>query len=143
MECTHLISHAYVLKNDIAELPPLAEFVERVGAQAGLSPSIVYVLNLALDEWVTNLVSYAYPPGELREIHVAVQIHDDWVVLEIRDDGTPFDPVTQAPPAPTSGDIEERPIGGLGLYLIKRMFDHIHYKSECGWNVLRLEKNRA
>lgn len=137
-----VMSQTFVLNNTIAELPALAESIEDLGERADLSPKMVYALNLVLDEWLTNLISYAYPADSSREIHVLIEIDGEQVTLEIRDDGTAFNPLTQAPPAPTIGSLDERPIGGLGLYLLKTLMDHIEYDSAAGWNRLRLTRTR-
>ncbi len=138
-----MVSHEFTLSNDIAELPGLAESIETVGERADLSPKVLYALNLVLDEWLTNLISYAYEPDTRHVIHVVLHAGDDKVVLEVKDDGTPFNPLTQAPEAPTTGTVEDRPIGGLGLHLLKSLMDEVNYESIEGWNTLRLTKNRA
>ncbi|SIT65649.1 serine/threonine-protein kinase RsbW/sigma-B regulation protein RsbU (phosphoserine phosphatase) [Ectothiorhodosinus mongolicus] len=137
------MSHEFTLSNDIAELPGLAESIETFGEQGGLSPKVVYALNLVLDEWLTNLISYAYESDTRHEIHVLLHMGDEEVVLEVKDDGEPFNPLTQAPEAPTTGTVEDRPIGGLGLHLLKSLMDEVNYESIEGWNTLRLTKSRA
>ena len=88
---------------------------------------LIPTLNMALDDLLNNVVQYAFPndPTEHR-IQVDGEVRDEWVILTITDDGIPFNPLTVAPPD-LSLLLHEREIGGLGIHLVRSMFDEVSY----------------
>jgi len=114
------------LKNDIAEVPRLAAIVDEFCARHALSPAIANKFNLAFDEALTNIISYAYSDGKEHEIVVCLAIADGAMSAELADDGRFFDPLQLKPPD-TTAPIEERKIGGLGVYFIKSLMDDVRY----------------
>ena len=131
----HLILH-----NDIQQIPQLAGFVETVGHMASLSSSLTMSLNLALEEAVTNVILYAYPEGSDGLVDVEAIVHKDHLVFIISDSGKAFDP-TAAPEADITLDVEDRPIGGLGIFLVRNIMDNVHYERVDGKNILTMSKN--
>lgn len=131
----HLILH-----NDIQQIPQLADFVETVGQVARLSSSLIMSLNLALEEAVTNVILYAYPEGSDGLVDIEAIIHKDQVQFVISDSGKPFDP-TAAPEADVTLDVEDRPIGGLGIFLVRNIMDSVRYDRVDGKNILTMSKN--
>jgi len=131
----HLILH-----NDIQQIPQLAEFVETVGGLARLSSSVTMSLNLALEEAVTNVILYAYPEGADGLVDIEAIIRKDEVQFIITDSGKPFDP-TAAPEADITLDVEDRPIGGLGIFLVRNIMDSVRYERLDGKNILTMSKN--
>ena len=131
----HLILH-----NDIQQIPQLAEFVETVGSLAHLGSAMAMSLNLALEEAVTNVIMYAYPPGADGLVDIEAIIRKDELQFIISDSGTPFDP-TAAPDADVTLDLEDRPIGGLGIFLVRNIMDKVHYQRTDGKNILTMSKN--
>lgn len=127
------------LKNRLQEIPALAKAVEHFAAVNDLPEQAVFQVNLALDELLTNTISYGYPEGEEHEIIVGFVLKDERLVIEIRDDGRPFDPLQQSEPD-INQDIEERPIGGLGIHLVRSMMDEMEYRREADHNVLIMNK---
>ena len=115
----HLILH-----NDIQQIPQLADFVETVGQLAGLSSSLTLSLNLALEEAVTNVILYAYPEGSDGLVDIEAIIHKDHLKFIISDSGKAFDP-TAAPEVDITLDVEDRPIGGLGIFLVRNIMDSV------------------
>ena len=131
----HLILH-----NDIQQIPQLAEFVETVSALAHLSGSMSMSLNLALEEAVTNVILYAYPEGADGLVDVEAIIRKDELQFIVTDSGKPFDP-TAAPEADITLDVEDRPIGGLGIFLVRNIMDSVRYERVEGKNILTMSKN--
>ena len=129
-----------VLYNDLAEIAHLAEAVEAFGDECGLSVGDVYKLNLVLDELLTNLISYAYPDGQRHAISLHLAFADGRLAAELSDDAAPFDPLTQARPAVLDGPLDERPIGGLGLYFVRTLMDEVNYRRDGKYNRLTLIK---
>lgn len=103
--------------------------------------SLRFKLRLSIEEAVENVVRYAYDGG-IGWLEVGTKIDDDQPVLtiELRDAGVPFNPLDRADPDITL-DATEREIGGLGIFLCKKMMDSINYRYENGNNVLTMKKH--
>ena len=127
------------LQNDIAQVPLLAQFVEEVCEEIGLDMSTTMQMNLALEEAVVNVMKYAYPHGIVGNIHIEAQASDVRLKFVISDNGTPFDPTAKAE-VDTTLSAEERPIGGLGIHLVRKIMDSINYERSRNKNVLTLRK---
>lgn len=102
-------------------------------------PDLNFTLNLAVEEIVVNIVSYAYPEGTDGELDIEVHADEEAMTLTFADKGIPFNPLAKEDPDTTLG-IEERPIGGLGIFLVKQMMDSVSYRYEEGRNVLIIKK---
>lgn len=127
------------LRNDITEISRIATFIEEVGEELDLPLSLVMSLNLVLEEAVANIILYAYPAKMNDEITIHVAKKEQMLVFTITDSGIAFDP-TQAEEADITLSIEERPIGGLGIYLIKKIMNEVEYQRIEGNNVFTLKK---
>ena len=97
-------------------------------------------IELSVEEAVENVVQYAYEGG-IGWLEAGTSLDDQSLVLtiELRDAGVPFNPLEKADPDITLS-ATERPVGGLGIYLCKRMMDSISYRYEDGNNVLTMKK---
>lgn len=128
-----------VIKNEISEISILSDFIDQIGQELELKTSLVMSLNLVLEEAVSNIIMYAYPErmGEL--ITIMVEKRDDMLIFTITDKGVEFDP-TLVPEADITLSAEERPIGGLGIYLIKKIMNEAEYQRIDGNNVFTLKK---
>lgn len=128
--------------NDISSIALLPGFLESVAAAYGISESLLPTLNLALEEAMANVAFYAYGKGNVGEI--ALRADYDTERQELRftlsDHGQPFDP-TAAPDADTSLSAQERPIGGLGIFLVRQLMDRMEYRRDNGANVLTMCKH--
>ncbi len=129
------------LKPDLAELATLAEQVERFGEQIGLETPLVFQLNLVLDELVTNAVNYGFARSNIENPHITIEMRreGEQLTIELRDNGTPFDPL-QVPPPDLEADLQDRQIGGLGLHFVHELMDTIDYQHQHGENRLTLHK---
>lgn len=128
-----------VLQNDIAEISRLALFIEQLGEEFGLSPDLVFNLNLVLEEAVSNVILYAYPKEEHEIITLTARKIENQLLFVLTDSGKEFDP-TQMPDADITLSAEERPIGGLGIFLIRQIMNKVEYQRIDGQNVLTLGK---
>ena len=128
-----------ILANDISEISKLNQFVEEIGEEFSLSPAIVFNLTLVLEEAVVNVINYAYPKEEHESIHLSARLHEGSIILVLTDTGVEFDP-TLAPEADITLSAEERPIGGLGIFLIRQIMNEVKYERIDGKNILTLEK---
>ena len=133
------LQRSITLPNDIATITQLSELVETVCEEKGLDMALTMNLNLALEEAVVNVMSYAYPNSQ-GDVKVDIIIDDQKVVSILTDSGIPFDP-TQKGDVDTTLPAEERPIGGLGIHLVKQIMDKVSYQYVDNQNILTLEKN--
>ncbi len=123
-----------VMRNDIQQIPTLAEWIDSLHIPAELSMPI----NLALEEAVSNVMLYAYP-GSAGRVLVEAEQSADRIVFTISDSGIPFDP-TQQKEADITLSVEERAIGGLGIHLVRQIMDEVHYERKDNKNILTLTK---
>lgn len=126
--------------NRLAAIPTIQLAFERYVAQWERARALIPTFNMALDDLLNNVVQYAFPNDPTEHIIVvAGDVRDECVVLTITDDGIPFNPLTVATPD-LSLLLHEREIGGLGIHLVRSMFDEVTYHRNVGHNVLALRK---
>ena len=133
------LQRSITLPNDIEKVPVLAEFVDEVCEIAGFDMSTTMGINLALEEAVVNVMSYAYQPGTTGNVNIEAIANETRLKFIISDWGTPFDPTAEKE-VDTTLSAEERPIGGLGIHLVRQIMDSINYERIDGMNVLTLRK---
>lgn len=126
--------------NELPELGRLAETVDAFCADRGLPETLAFQINLALDELLTNIISYGYVDQDRHRIEVALLYDDGSLRIDIVDDGRPFDPLGAAEPD-LGAPIEERRVGGLGIHLVKTMMDAVEYRRSADRNHLTLRKD--
>lgn len=119
------------------ELDRITAAVEDFGEQESWSPALIFRVNLVLEELGLNVMDYGYDDG-LHEFEIVLTSEPDTLTIEIIDDGRPFDPLSDTPPPVLEGSIEDRPIGGLGVHLVRELMDELHYRREQGRNHLTL-----
>ena len=100
---------------------------------------VVGEVRLLVEEAVSNIIQYAHGSVQERQIGVTLEYDKTAVILEFRDDGSPFNPL-EAPPPDLDAPLEERPDGGLGIHLMKSLADEASYAREGKTNVLILTK---
>jgi anti-sigma regulatory factor (Ser/Thr protein kinase) len=120
------------------QIPVISKFIADSMAAFGFDAEKMLEVQLAAEEACTNIALYAYPKGE-GSINIAIEIIGDHLELTIADKGVPFDP-TAKKVAISNADVEHRPIGGLGIALIRAMVDEVSYELKNGKNILRLVK---
>jgi sigma-B regulation protein RsbU (phosphoserine phosphatase) len=138
-----LVNHlqrSLTLANYIEQVPQLEEFVDGVCETVGFDMSTTMSLNLALEEAVVNVMNYAYPAGTKGSVNITAEANDRRLKFTISDYGMPFDPTAKSE-VDTTLSAEERPIGGLGIHLVRQIMDSINYERTDGKNVLTLRKN--
>lgn len=126
-----------VMSNDVADIAMMTEFIENFCEEYQLPTDICFKLNLALEEAVSNVMKYAYPENEKHEIILTVNKNDGSIVFELTDSGIAFDP-TLVEDADVALSAEERTIGGLGIFLIRKIMKSVEYKREGEKNVLTM-----
>ena len=127
------------LENDIKEIEKLSAFVEAIGEERNLDSALLSGLNLALEEAATNVIMYAYPKETAGALDVDAVLGIDALEFTLTDGGVPFDP-TAAPEADVTLSAEDRGIGGLGIFLVRKIMDSVTYTRRGGKNILTMVK---
>ena len=124
-----------------AALTALADAVEQFANQESLGGGLPINLNLVLDELITNSVSYALPEVAEPELRLRLRREDEAVVAEVEDNGPAFDPFHEVPKPDTDQGIDDRPIGGLGVFLVMQLTESAHYERDGDLNriILRMK----
>lgn len=102
-------------------------------------PEHEFAFHLAFEEIVSNIVCYAYSPEAEGEMTIEIVESDQQVIITFKDRGKPFDPLSVAEPD-TTLSINERPVGGLGIFLVRKMMDSVSYIYSDSQNILEIRK---
>lgn len=129
------------IANDLGELQRLATLVDGFVERNNLPDKIAFNLNLCLDELITNIVSYGYDDDHHHDIHVRLRVEDGNLVTEIEDDARAYDPFAETPEPDLDADVEDRPVGGLGVFLVKEFMDRTDYRRDGDRNITTLWKS--
>ena len=123
------------------QIDAVMDFVNRQLEALGCPEETRVDLDVAVDELLSNIIRYAYGPGT-GTVTVRVETREEpmTVILTFLDQGAPFDPLAEERPDTTSLPTRERPMGGLGLYLVRSLVDEITYARRDGQNVLTVHK---
>jgi anti-sigma regulatory factor (Ser/Thr protein kinase) len=121
------------------EVTRTARLIEAFGTAHGLSAELVFQLNLAVDEVVTNVIRYAWDDEAEHQVRIRVSLDDDTVSVRVEDDGRAFNPL-DAPKPDLGLGIDERPIGGLGVHIVRSLMDALEYHREDGRNIFIMRK---
>ena len=127
-----------ILDADCEKLDEVIGFVDGMMEQSGASAKEIMKLDLAVEEIFVNIAKYAYG-AETGKVTISVSVSDREATIEFRDSGVPFNPLEKADPDVTLS-AEERNIGGLGIYLVKKNTDGVTYQYQDNQNVLTLKK---
>ena len=128
------------VKSAFAEIPAANEAASRWLADHNVPPAADYLANLAIEELVTNCIKYGYDDSAQHVIEIELELSAGEMILTVTDDGHPFNPL-ELPAPNTSAPVEDLPIGGLGIHLLRRMSDHMDYARTDGKNRLTLRKS--
>ncbi len=122
-----------------SSLAPLQSFLSDVWTAEHLPESDRFPFELALEEVFMNVVMHGSEGRTDVWTDVTLEHAADSVQMTIRDNGNPFDPLTLAPPD-IGAAMQDRPVGGLGVHLIRTLMDEVTYRLEDGCNVLVMRK---
>ena len=126
------------LRNDLSELQRLNQIVTEFSERHGMPSELVFRVTLALEEIITNVISYGYDDQAEHEISLRLSWEDPFLKLALEDDARPFNPLEVAAPD-IAKPLAERQIGGLGIHLVREMMDELEYRRENDKNVLMLK----
>ncbi len=113
------------------------DFVSSCARALGFNADRISELELVMEEVLVNIVKYAYRGKEPGEVTISCSEDGGNLVMDVVDSGVPFDLLAASDPDITAG-VDERPVGGLGIYLIKKLMDKVKYRREEGRNRLTL-----
>lgn len=129
----------FILLNRQPEIARLQDELEKFATHHQLPKRAWHEVQLALEEQLTNVVRYAYSDDREHRIKVRVTFRPPELRIEVEDDGCPFNPL-QHPTPDLSQPIEQRPIGGLGIHMIRNTLDKVDYRRENERNILTMIK---
>lgn len=129
----------FSVANDLREIAVAADRIDEFCSLNGIPPATAYAINLSVDELLTNTISYGYEDGGKHRIDLRIRLDGDVLAVEISDDGIEFAPDSADDPD-THASIEDRPIGGLGIFLTRQMMDSFEYRRDEGRNIVTLTK---
>lgn len=124
---------ALTVANRVEELARIAAAVEELAEQENWPPDFLFKVNLVLEEFGINIMNYGYD-DDGHDFQIKLTAEADTVTIEFIDDGKPFNPLEDNPEADTETNVDDRPIGGLGLFLIKEMTEDFSYRREDSRN---------
>jgi phosphoserine phosphatase RsbU/P len=127
------------LRNNLSEFASASQALTEFGRQQGLPDSVLHDLNLALEEILTNIISYGYTDSGEHEIRVRLSVQPGEVKAEVEDDGQPFNPL-DVPEPDTAKLLDERTIGGLGIHLVRKIVDGLEYERQGERNLLTIKQ---
>ena len=124
----------------VENIDTVTDFVNAALEEYSCSMKAQTQIDIAIDELFGNIARYAYHP-EVGEATVQVEMEEDTPVVTVtfRDQGTPYNPL-ESPDPDVTLSAEEREIGGLGVYLVKKSMDEVVYEYQDGQNILRVRK---
>ena len=128
------------LEATVENLDKVTDFVNEQLEAIGCTFKVITKIDIAIDELFSNIAYYAYKPN-VGPVTVQVDVEEDplSVIITFMDNGVPFDPLKKADPD-TSLSAEDRQIGGLGIFMVKKTMDLVSYEYRDGKNILRIKK---
>lgn len=116
------------LTPDLSSITELEQALEEFAGAHGLDMGLQNRLNLMLEELITNSVNYSLPTVSGPELELCLSLEDAFVVARVEDNGPAFDPFRDAPEADTTSALDDRPVGGLGIFLTKKFATEYAYE---------------
>ena len=130
----------FAIENRIEELTSLAGQIDNLAEEWELSPALTMNINLVIEEAVSNIIFYAFKDKLKHEIKISISLENNRLTIIITDNGIPFNPLEQQQPD-ISLPAGERPVGGLGIFLISQIMDEMNYERNKNENILTLYKS--
>lgn len=131
----------YTFPASFEYLDEIRECVATVARSSGFTEKTIYSLQLAADEAASNIIEHAYEGVSDGTLFITCKMNGDAIVITMRDQGRSFNPSKVKEPN-LQADLSERQIGGLGVYLMRKLMDSVNYESSRSGNVLTMTKRR-
>lgn len=132
-------NHSFELKNKLSELKALNQHLTAFGHDIGLPEISISEINICLDELFTNTVLHGFKDDRKHKIKFTMQVDDNILMVNIKDDGVPFNP-REKKEVEFPADIMSAKIGGLGIHITRELMDNIAYERKRGKNKLTIKK---
>jgi anti-sigma regulatory factor (Ser/Thr protein kinase) len=132
-------SKHFVIVNQVGELTAMAGKIKQLALEWELPQALAVNIDLVIEEALTNIIFYAFADNDKHQIHVSISLNQEMLTIKITDDGIAFNPLSEQQPDITL-PAEQRPVGGLGIFLISQIMDKMHYIRYKNQNVLTLNK---
>lgn len=120
-------SNQLLVAGEFKNLAHISSFVGQAAVQAGFDNRAIYAVKMAVDEACTNVIEHAYGGEGRGQIRLTCEIQKEGLLVIIYDQGKPFDP-TQVPELDIRAPLEERQLGGMGMFFIRNLMDRVEYK---------------
>lgn len=129
-----------ILTAEVDRLDEVIDFIQEELERHDVPMKLVMQIDIAVEELFVNIAKYAYHPG-VGDVSICVDVEPQppCIVIRFADSGVPYNPLAKQDPDVTLG-IEEREIGGLGIYIVKKSMDEVNYSYENGQNILTIRK---
>lgn len=137
-----LHEYAFELKNDLSELETLCRHLNKFGRDTGLSEACITDINICLDEIFTNIVSYGFQDDQEHLTRFEMNLENNELTLVIEDEGIAFNPLEKEDPQ-IPDDLIDVSIGGLGIHIVRKLTDDLHYERKNGKNMLTLKRKSS
>jgi serine/threonine-protein kinase RsbW len=134
-------THSCTINADIHSIPTVSLMLDTAMRAHGFSEEEILDTQLAVEETITNVIVHGYA-GATGEILITSRTTHGLAEVQIEDSAPPFNPLS-LPEPDTTGDVKDRKIGGLGVFLIRQVMDEIIYRYEDGKNILVLIKKKT
>lgn len=137
---TEIMTLRLKVVNQYIEIDRVNNEFDSFAERCSLDDFVRRKVNLVFDELLNNIISYAFQDDEEHQINIEVKYYPSRLEITIADDGTPYN-IFETPPPKTDLPLEERKIGGLGIYLVRQVMDEYGYRRQNGENILTLIKH--
>lgn len=129
-----------IISNQLDQITVLAEALESLSEEWNIPMNVTLNLNLVLEELVSNIIFYGYEDTNKHEISIYLSFNNETMKVRLEDDGKEFNPLLYAE-ADINLSAEDRNIGGLGIFFVRKMMDDIRYERRNNRNILTMEKS--
>ena len=136
----HQTKFEIILTNGLAGIEQLASALDHFFDQQGIADQVKNQVNLVLEELYTNSVNYGFAGISNGYVEIALINKGSYLEMVYQDNGIAYDPLQTADPE-LQLSVEDRPIGGLGVFFVKAMTDHVEYMRDGGFNIVKMTKN--
>jgi anti-sigma regulatory factor (Ser/Thr protein kinase) len=133
--------HVRVFATEIAELRAMSRWIRDRAATAGLADDRARDLELCLNELAVNIMRYAHADALRHDIVVRFAATRDGVVVEVEDDGRPFNPLDR-PPLEVPRTLDDLTVGGYGIHIVRSLADRLTYRRDAGRNIMAMTFDR-
>ena len=120
----------------------ISKEVDQFGEQQCWSEEVAFTIRLILEELVVNAINYG-TDDQSTKVQLELFSDKSQIKIELSDNGCPYNPLEEAPSPDFTSPVKDRPIGGLGVYLVKQLSDKITYRYQDGHNIFTITKRRT